>query len=111
MLSILLEKHGLLFIETSAKDSTNVETAFQTFLTGENKLYTLNLIFHHNYLIIFSLFIDLSSIIIIFTCIHLHCIYTSTIFISGTTIYMTIYSFLPLQSQTSHYVRLTHVGS
>ena len=37
---ILLEKHGLSFIETSAKDSTNVETAFQSFLTGKNRLYT-----------------------------------------------------------------------
>lgn len=29
------EKNGLSFLETSALDSTNVETAFQTILTGE----------------------------------------------------------------------------
>uniref|UniRef100_A0A8C9YAS3 RAB11a, member RAS oncogene family n=1 Tax=Sander lucioperca TaxID=283035 RepID=A0A8C9YAS3_SANLU len=28
------EKNGLSFLETSALDSTNVETAFQTILTG-----------------------------------------------------------------------------
>lgn len=32
------ERNGLSFIETSALDSTNVETAFQNILTG-NKLY------------------------------------------------------------------------
>ena len=31
------EKNGLSFIETSALDSTNVETAFQNILTGEWK--------------------------------------------------------------------------
>lgn len=29
------EKHGLSFLETSALDSSNVELAFQTILTGE----------------------------------------------------------------------------
>uniref|UniRef100_A0A8C4IE73 RAB11A, member RAS onco family n=1 Tax=Dicentrarchus labrax TaxID=13489 RepID=A0A8C4IE73_DICLA len=29
------EKNGLSFLETSALDSTNVETAFQTILTGQ----------------------------------------------------------------------------
>lgn len=29
------EKNGLSFLETSALDSTNVETAFQTILTGK----------------------------------------------------------------------------
>lgn len=30
------EKHGLSFLETSALDSSNVELAFQTILTGES---------------------------------------------------------------------------
>lgn len=34
------EKNGLSFIETSALDSTNVETAFQNILTGKSILYT-----------------------------------------------------------------------
>lgn len=36
------EKNGLSFLETSALDSTNVETAFQTILTGAScvQLYT-----------------------------------------------------------------------
>lgn len=34
-LLFLIEKNGLSFIETSALDSTNVEAAFQTILTGE----------------------------------------------------------------------------
>lgn len=29
------EKHGLSFLETSALDSSNVELAFQTILTGD----------------------------------------------------------------------------
>ena len=32
--SLSLEKNGVSFIETSALDSTNVEQAFQTILTG-----------------------------------------------------------------------------
>lgn len=35
-ISVLTEKNGLSFIETSALDSTNVEAAFQTILTGES---------------------------------------------------------------------------
>jgi small GTP-binding protein len=31
------EKHGMSFIETSALDSTNVEQAFQTILTGRSR--------------------------------------------------------------------------
>lgn len=34
-LLVLAEKNGLSFLETSALDSTNVETAFQTILTGK----------------------------------------------------------------------------
>lgn len=34
--SVHTEKNGLSFIETSALDSTNVEAAFQTILTGES---------------------------------------------------------------------------
>lgn len=33
--TMFAEKNGLSFLETSALDSTNVETAFQTILTGE----------------------------------------------------------------------------
>lgn len=33
------EKNGLSFLETSALDSTNVETAFQTILTGKCALH------------------------------------------------------------------------
>lgn len=33
------EKNGLSFIETSALDSTNVETAFQNILTGEQDIF------------------------------------------------------------------------
>lgn len=35
MFVVFAEKNGLSFLETSALDSTNVETAFQTILTGE----------------------------------------------------------------------------
>lgn len=35
MFPMFAEKNGLSFLETSALDSTNVETAFQTILTGE----------------------------------------------------------------------------
>lgn len=35
-ISVHTEKNGLSFIETSALDSTNVEAAFQTILTGES---------------------------------------------------------------------------
>lgn len=35
------EKNGLSFIETSALDSTNVETAFQTILTGKDLVCVL----------------------------------------------------------------------
>lgn len=35
-ISVHAEKNGLSFIETSALDSTNVEAAFQTILTGES---------------------------------------------------------------------------
>lgn len=35
MFFVSAEKNGLSFLETSALDSTNVETAFQTILTGE----------------------------------------------------------------------------
>lgn len=35
MFLVSTEKNGLSFLETSALDSTNVETAFQTILTGE----------------------------------------------------------------------------
>lgn len=35
-ISVPTEKNGLSFIETSALDSTNVEAAFQTILTGES---------------------------------------------------------------------------
>lgn len=40
------EKNGLSFIETSALDSTNVETAFQNILTGKSILNTYMLNFH-----------------------------------------------------------------
>lgn len=40
------EKHGLSFLETSALDSSNVELAFQTILTGEFNIY-LFLISNH----------------------------------------------------------------
>lgn len=40
------EKNGLSFIETSALDSTNVETAFQNILTGKPILNTYMLNFH-----------------------------------------------------------------
>lgn len=33
------EKHGLSFLETSALDSSNVELAFQTILTGDYNIY------------------------------------------------------------------------
>jgi len=36
MLCLLSEKNSLTFIETSALDSTNVETAFCNILTGGN---------------------------------------------------------------------------
>jgi len=36
MFPMFAEKNGLSFLETSALDSTNVETAFQTILTGES---------------------------------------------------------------------------
>lgn len=36
MLPFLAENNGLLFLETSALDSTNVELAFQTVLKGES---------------------------------------------------------------------------
>lgn len=36
--SVHTEKNGLSFIETSALDSTNVEAAFQTILTGESSV-------------------------------------------------------------------------
>ena len=32
---VFTEKHGLSFLETSALDSSNVELAFQTILTGQ----------------------------------------------------------------------------
>ena len=35
------EKNGLSFIETSALDSTNVEAAFQTILTGKTCMFRL----------------------------------------------------------------------
>ena len=35
LLFCFAEKNGVSFLETSALDSTNVETAFQTILTGE----------------------------------------------------------------------------
>lgn len=36
MLPFLAENNGLLFLETSALDSTNVELAFETVLKGES---------------------------------------------------------------------------
>ena len=44
-LSLSTEKNTLSFIETSALDSTNVETAFQNILTGTN-IYTLCVLFY-----------------------------------------------------------------
>lgn len=49
------ERNGLSFIETSALDSTNVETAFQNILTG-NRSLSHNIVrnyFQNNYLIFF----------------------------------------------------------
>ena len=36
------EKNGLSFIETSSLDSTNVEAAFQTILTGKTWIFRLD---------------------------------------------------------------------
>lgn len=50
------ERNGLSFIETSALDSTNVETAFQNILTGNRSLshnIVRNYYFQNNYLIFF----------------------------------------------------------
>ncbi len=47
-LLIILEKNGVSFIETSALDSTNVEQAFHTILTGK---------FNFNFDILFGFFI------------------------------------------------------
>lgn len=38
LMSIISEKNNLSFIETSALDSTNVETAFQNILTGKSQV-------------------------------------------------------------------------
>lgn len=42
------ERNGLSFIETSALDSTNVETAFQNILTGEKKVTTSEVCIYSN---------------------------------------------------------------
>lgn len=42
VLCLPTEKNGLSFIETSALDSTNVEAAFQTILTGKTCIFRLD---------------------------------------------------------------------
>lgn len=42
ILFLSTEKNGLSFIETSALDSTNVEAAFQTILTGKTRVLRLH---------------------------------------------------------------------
>ena len=55
------EKNGLSFIETSALDSTNVETAFQNILTGKVFMHRTSMNnLHHPYCSLF-----LSSILIL----------------------------------------------
>lgn len=42
----LSENNGLLFLETSALDSTNVELAFETVLKGQSPCLSLAPLFH-----------------------------------------------------------------
>ncbi len=45
ILIVYKERNNLSFIETSALDSTNVESAFQNILTGNLDSYILNILF------------------------------------------------------------------
>jgi len=51
---LFAERNGLSFIETSALDSTNVETAFQNILTGMSKMATINQIIITIYFVFFA---------------------------------------------------------
>lgn len=64
---LFAERHGLSFIETSALDSTNVETAFQNILTGFNELNnefgTLNGCVFQQFFFFFSIFTEIYRIV------------------------------------------------